>query len=40
MMYLVLGYITEINQFRRMTDLEMSQYMKENSNSFGKVREK
>lgn len=40
MMYLVLGYIREINQFSRMAHLEMSQYIKENSISFGKERER
>lgn len=40
MMYLVLEYIREINQFSRMAHLEMSQYIKENSISFGKERER
>lgn len=39
MMYLVLGYIREIDQFSRMAHLEVSQYMKENSISFGKERD-
>ena len=40
MMYLVLGYIKEIDQFSRMAHLEVSQYMKENSISFGVKRER
>lgn len=40
MMYLVLGYIKEINQFSRVACLEMIQYMKENSISFGKEWER